>query len=397
MSSSSRLSVQGNCNSVEQIKMPILLAAIRLSLVTLICVAMRANGHAITPAVPIADVAILPPSSKNFQDPTQIGALNAIVNAYKVWGAGSTLSVCFIGGDEGVKRLFIDSEREWEKFANLKWNFGSAPNYRSCDMTHPSHIRVSFDQSGHWSRVGTDSINNAVVKLPSLNIDIAEFGNWALADKRHIRGVMLHEQGHALGLEHEHQSPNSPCIAHIRWQVVYSEMSMPPNSWDRDKVDQNLKALVDTERLRTTSYDPTSIMHYSFPANWFDKPNCAVGENEQLSELDKREIALAYPKESKDQQKFVESVSTAVKAATNRLNLSDEDKKALQQDINSVNRANLDPRLQNGAVMMISIAGNNSGVITGPINQETTGDCSPAVAGVEGSVTITASNCDKKQ
>ena len=211
-----------------------------------------AMSHTLVPNTKVVSTVSLPPSAASASTAEQRGGMNAVVNAYKLWRAGSKPNVCFWAGtDPAIRGFFVETEREWEKYANLRWDFGAAPNYRTCGNS-PSHIRISFDHVGHWSNVGLDAIGKDVYPRPSLNIDVSAFGAWELADKSQVRGVILHEVGHAFGLEHEHHSPNDPCISSIRWNTVYAEMAKPPNQWKPDKVDINFKALVNVDRLRNT-------------------------------------------------------------------------------------------------------------------------------------------------
>ena len=244
------------------------------------------------------------PMTHSAQDltPTTAGGMNAVVNAYQLWQAGGTLQVCFMAATQSVRQFFVDTEREWEKYANIHWDFGSSPSFRNCDGRRPSHIRISFENTGDWSLVGTASIQKNVLNQASLNIGQASAGDTALVNRQQLRGTILHEVGHALGLEHEHQSPNDPCISQIKWTIVYAELGEPPNNWDKAKVDQNLGSLTKLGRLRLTAYDPGSIMHYAFPAEWFSNPACAVGPNYELSQTDQEEIGKAYPKNAQDQR-----------------------------------------------------------------------------------------------
>lgn len=85
--------------------------------------------------------------------------------------------------------------KEWEKYANIKFNF---------TPTKTPVIRIAFDaSSGSWSYVGTDN-ESIPPNKPTMNLGwIGEGQEITEADK----GVILHEFGHALGLLHEHQSP----------------------------------------------------------------------------------------------------------------------------------------------------------------------------------------------
>jgi hypothetical protein len=360
------------------------------------------QAHDLDARTPIKPIYEIPPAAQNMTA-KDAGAMGAIVNAYKLWQAGAVLTACFMGGTQELRRFFADTEREWEAVGNLKWDFGSEPAYRDCDPQRPSHIRIAFANVGNWSYVGTDSIRADLLAEPSLNIGDASAGNTSLVNRTALRGVMLHEQGHAAGWEHEHQSPSDPCIRHIRWAVVYKEMAEPPNLWDSAKVDQNLRALVETDRLRYTNYDPHSIMHYTFPARWFDTSTCAAGPNYELSEIDKELMRAAYPETAQDQAKFITGLNTKAKSAAEQLRLSSEDQTALQKDIDDIG-SKLSNELKDtalrkitgvGSTNVISMGpyGQGAGVNTGTMNQ-TSGNCASIVSQNPGPVTIT-SDCPK--
>ena len=98
-------------------------------------------------------------------------------------------------------------------------------------------------------------------------------------DKKEFAHLILHELGHALALEHEHQSPEAKCDAEFDWAAVYARMDKD-YGWSKGEVDFNLRTKIDDGRLRVTPYDKTSIMHYYFEPWMFIKgiaSNCYVG------------------------------------------------------------------------------------------------------------------------
>lgn len=107
-----------------------------------------------------------------------------------------------------------------------------------------------------------------------------------------ITAVVLHEFGHALGLIHEHLSPDHG----IRWNkpVVYQELGAPPNGWSRSVVDDNLFKPWDASETNFTKLDPESIMMYEIPARW-TIDGFTTRANTRLSATDREFIAREYP------------------------------------------------------------------------------------------------------
>ncbi len=83
-------------------------------------------------------------------------------------------------------------------------------------------------------------------------------------------GTALHELGHVIGMEHEHQNP----YAGIKWheQVVYDELAKPPNSWDHDTTYHNILEKLSTQQVQGSTWDPDSIMEYEFEPGLIDEP-----------------------------------------------------------------------------------------------------------------------------
>jgi hypothetical protein len=107
-------------------------------------------------------------------------------------------------------------------------------------------------------------------------------------------GVILHEFGHAIGFEHEHQSPISVCEREFDWDYLYRAMG-----WSPQKVDENMRQLQPSSKLLTTAFDAASIMLYSLEKEAFKEPaaaKCYIAKhNNVISELDREAAATVYP------------------------------------------------------------------------------------------------------
>lgn len=143
-----------------------------------------------------------------------------------------------------------------------------------------SDIRIAFrDKNGYQSLIGNEagSLEYASVSTMSLqNLDSSP-------DAEFIR-VVLHEFGHAIGLEHELQNPN----VHIVWDTsaVYSFYRETYN-WDSAKVNFNVFGKINTKEA--TVFDPQSIMIYAVPA-FLLKDKIEIPWPDKLSAIDKKTI-----------------------------------------------------------------------------------------------------------
>ena len=155
----------------------------------------------------------------------------------------------------------------------------------------PSEIRISFKQRGYWSALGTDALVKEYFPLAEPTMNFEGF-TMATREAEYSR-VVLHEFGHALGCIHEHQSP----AGGIQWNkdAVYRSLGGPPNNWDKAQVDHNVLSRYSKEQTQFTTFDPHSIMLYSFPKEW-TLNNMEFTTNSALSDTDKSYIAASYPK-----------------------------------------------------------------------------------------------------
>ncbi|MGJ4924820.1 hypothetical protein ACQR1H_31215 [Bradyrhizobium sp. HKCCYLRH2015] len=252
-----------------------------------------------------------------------------IVPTLNRWQPASTVKVAFSGGDNDLRSRIERTANEWTKpgVANIKFQFrqpnGSFLEWSEKDQHYSADIRVAFnsgDRGGYWSHVGRNSVNGDLVggrpNEGSLNLDSFDKalpGDW--------QAVVIHEFGHALGFQHEHQNPVGGCDFRFEddagyiptknaegWYVVdvngrrpglYTYLGGYKNYWPRTKVDANLRAIPVSSAYLVGQFDKFSIMKYVFSAFMFvsgeNSPCYTSSENLTLSDQDKDGARQAYP------------------------------------------------------------------------------------------------------
>lgn len=202
-----------------------------------------------------------------------------LADNYYLWENGKTIYIKFLSGSKAMQDKVKAIVKEWEKYANLKFEFV---------QVGASNIRINLDnKGGHNSMIGTLA-NNAAEDERTMNFDTTDFKTYAA-----MRRTVLHEFGHAIGLLHEHYSP----VAGIPWnkEAVYAELKRT-QGWDKTTVDINLFQQYNLSYTNGTEYDKTSIMHYPVFARWTTN-GFSVDWNNDLSDGDKKLITLLYPKD----------------------------------------------------------------------------------------------------
>src|SRR5262245_40145530 len=129
--------------------------------------------------------------------------------------------VCFFGGSPETNEAVAKVASQWiADDVGLKLDFGKPESPRQCNSQsgRENQIRVSYDKPGYWSHIGQNAVVYAKQDEASLNLsDFDKLKPEELAEGD-VRGVVLHEFGHALGLLHEHQSPAGGCQHEFNWE-----------------------------------------------------------------------------------------------------------------------------------------------------------------------------------
>ncbi|GHO73944.1 hypothetical protein KSD_17150 [Ktedonobacter sp. SOSP1-85] len=227
---------------------------------------------------------IIPPeeawlvNQKAFEEtPINRSPFEATLLRSKRWRPGRILHVAFLEGSPSLQQKVATYAQRWSQYANVTFLFDNHPE---------AEIRITFQPGkiGTWSYIGTDALiipkseptmNYSWLTLNSLDKDFSYY--------------VLHEFGHALGLIHEHQSPN----ASIQWNKVAIKKYY--TGYSDEWLEKNIFTHYKHTQTQSSTFDPYSIMLYHIPKeltlNGFETPI-----NTTLSEADKQFIQQWYLK-----------------------------------------------------------------------------------------------------
>lgn len=207
----------------------------------------------------------------------------------KTWPRDCQVDYCFLrpapwqAPKPADVRIIKDAFAQW---------LGLGDRLAFCETKDASsaHVRILIGKGkGSIAKVGTDALDITDGRKPTLVFShslTGPEGQWRA----------LHEIGHVLGFEHEHQSER----AALEWDIaaLTDKLGNAPPFWTTEQIEKQIIAKTHPGRRGEPDWDPASIMQYALPAGVIRKPEAwhdrAVERATSLSQADRDEFRYWY-------------------------------------------------------------------------------------------------------
>lgn len=188
-----------------------------------------------------------------------------------LWKPNSIINISF-HGRKNYKSPVIKAIDDWQKYINLKFK-----------IVERGDVRIGFYDDHAFSFLG--QINLLFFSGLTMNI--------YPANEEEMYETALHEFGHVLGLEHEHQHPQ----ANFGFDKEGLKKWGAKIQLTREELKNSIKPLKENNKnqLVLTPFDKDSIMMYDLPGYVF-KNKKSLKKNKKLSDGDKNIVKILYPK-----------------------------------------------------------------------------------------------------
>jgi hypothetical protein len=263
-------------------------------------------------------------------DRIPIGTMSQMTDRTKAIGyprltwPNRVVTVAFNGGDPALYALVESTASEWtSQGGRLAFSFrradGGFRTWREADVTRTADIRIGFftdrERDGYWSAVGTlarrINASEPTMNLGDLGSTLSKYyngANRAAWQQTYARTIILHEFGHALGLNHEHFHPH--CQADLKLEETLNWLMGEPARWSREQAMFNMDAATYFKAMQeqgpgpievSPSIDRRSVMLYTFSSDYFRSgvrspclPASRLGYATSISEDDRRYFLANY-------------------------------------------------------------------------------------------------------
>ncbi len=194
--------------------------------------------------------------------------LKGVIHEKNKWKNGQKLKIKFQGGSELIRFSVVAVAKEWFKHCNLKFDELDA---HSPDTD--ADILIGFEPNNQygvsWALIGAYCRVEASKGRLSMNLGACTENN-LIYHPEIFNHKVLHEFGHALGLDHEHQNPvqGGLCISLAKVKREYAKMiGVVPGFVPMTDIGYqiNFGLLENKDLIMSKTYDIDSVMNYDTP------------------------------------------------------------------------------------------------------------------------------------